>query len=35
LLGVIAIGSGHLLEPRFDIGGEVYFHAFKLRDNRH
>jgi hypothetical protein len=26
-------GRGHLLEPRFDIGREIYFHAFKLREN--
>jgi hypothetical protein len=34
LLGVLAIGRGQLLEPRFDLGGEMYFHAFKLRENR-
>jgi hypothetical protein len=34
LLGILAIGRGHLLEPRFDVGGEMYFHAFKLRENR-
>jgi hypothetical protein len=27
LLGVLAAGRGHLLEPRFDVGGEMYFHA--------
>jgi hypothetical protein len=35
LLGVLATGRGHLLEPRFDVGGEMYFHPFKLRENRH
>jgi hypothetical protein len=29
LLGVLAIGKGHLLEPRFNVGREMYFHAFK------
>ncbi|MGD0436639.1 MAG: hypothetical protein ABSB86_09235 [Bryobacteraceae bacterium] len=29
LLGVLAIGRGHLLEPRFNLGGEMYFHAFQ------
>ncbi len=27
LLGILAIGRGQLLEPRFDVGGEMYFHA--------
>jgi hypothetical protein len=35
LLGVLAIGRGHLLEPRFDVGGEMYFHALKVRETRH
>ena len=26
LLGILAIGRGHLLEPRFDVGGEMYVH---------
>ena len=34
LLGVLAIGRGHLLEPRFNVGREMYFHAFKIRENR-
>jgi hypothetical protein len=34
LPGVLAIGRSHLLEPRFSVGGEVYFHAFKVRENR-
>jgi hypothetical protein len=34
LLGVLAIGKGHLLEPCFDVGREMYFHAFKVRENR-
>jgi hypothetical protein len=34
LLGVLAIGKGHLLEPRFNVGREMYFHAFKVRENR-
>jgi hypothetical protein len=29
LLGVLAIGRGHLLEPRFDVGREMYFHALQ------
>jgi hypothetical protein len=29
LLGVLAIGRGHLLEPRFNVGREMYFHAFQ------
>jgi hypothetical protein len=28
LLGGLAIGRGHLLQPRFDVGREMYFHAF-------
>ncbi len=34
LLGVLAIGKGHLLEPRFNLGRKMYFHAFKVRENR-
>ncbi len=34
LLGVLAIGRGHLLEPRFNVWREMYFHAFKVRENR-
>ena len=34
LLGVLAMGRGHLLEPRFNVGREMYFHAFKVRENR-
>ena len=34
LLGVFAIGNGHLLELRFNIGREMYFHAFRVRANR-
>ena len=29
LLGVLAIGKGHLLEPRLNVGREMYFHAFQ------
>ena len=29
LLGVLAIGRGHLLEPRFNIGREMYFHTIQ------
>ena len=29
LLSVFAIGRGHLLEPRFNVGREMYFHAFQ------
>jgi hypothetical protein len=29
LLGVLAIGRGHLLEPRFNLGREMYFHIFQ------
>jgi len=29
LLRTLAIGKGHLLEPRFNIGREMYFHAFQ------
>lgn len=28
LLGVLAVGKRHLLEPRLDIRGEMDFHAF-------
>src|SRR5580698_863612 len=34
LLGVLAIGRGHLLEPRFNVGGEAYFHAFQPTKKR-
>jgi hypothetical protein len=34
LLGVLAIGGGYLLMPRFNVGREVHFHAFKVRENR-
>ena len=33
LLGILAVGRGHLLEPRFDVGREMYFHALKLRES--
>ena len=29
LLGVLAIGGGHLLEPRFNVRREMYFYAFQ------
>jgi hypothetical protein len=29
LLGVRAIGGGHLLEPRFNVRREMYFHALQ------
>jgi hypothetical protein len=29
LFGVLAIGRGNLLEPRFNVGREMYFHAFQ------
>lgn len=29
LLGVLAVGRGHLPEPRFNVGREMYFHAFQ------
>jgi hypothetical protein len=29
LLSVLAISRGHLLEPRFNVGREMYFHAFQ------
>src|ERR1017187_9257843 len=29
LLGVLAIGRGHLLEPRFNVGREMYFHSLQ------
>ena len=32
LLGVLAIGKGQLLEPRFNVGREMYFHT--LQDKR-
>ena len=35
LLGILAVGRGHLLEPRFDVGREMYFHALKVRQIRH
>ena len=33
LLGIFAVGGGHSLEPRFNIGGEMYFHT--PRDGSH
>ena len=34
LLGVLAVGNSHLLEPRFNVGWEMYFHALKVREDR-
>ncbi len=34
LLGVLAIGGGHLLEPRLHVWREMNFHAFKVRELR-
>jgi hypothetical protein len=34
LLGILAVGNSHLLEPRFNVGREMYFHALKVRENR-
>ena len=34
LLGILAVGKGQLLESRFNIGREMYFHAFKIRENQ-
>jgi hypothetical protein len=34
LLGILAISKGHLLEPRFNLGREMYFHAFQVRETR-
>ena len=34
LLGTLAVGRCHLLEPRFDVGREMYFHALKVRKIR-
>ncbi|HEY3838655.1 MAG TPA: hypothetical protein VGL72_18885 [Bryobacteraceae bacterium] len=31
LLCVLAAGRGHLLEPGFDVGGEMYFRALTRR----
>ena len=30
LLGVLAIGSRHLLKPRFNVGREMYLHALQV-----
>jgi hypothetical protein len=35
LLGVLAIGNGHLLQARFDFGREMNFYPFRLRKKRH
>ena len=32
LLGVLAMGKGQFLEPRFNVGREMYFHT--LQDTR-
>src|ERR1700733_3910281 len=32
LLGILSIGRGHFLEPRFDIRREMYFHTPKSMD---
>ena len=32
LLGVLAIGKGHFLQARFNLGREMYFHS--LQDTR-
>jgi hypothetical protein len=29
LLGILAIGGSHLLEPHFNLGRKMYFHAFQ------
>ena len=34
LLGVLAVGKGHLLELRFNVGREMYFPAFKVPESR-
>ena len=34
LLGILAVGNSHLLEPRFNVGREMHFHALKVRENR-
>jgi hypothetical protein len=34
LLSIHAVSKGHLLEPRFNVGREMNFHAFKVRENR-
>jgi hypothetical protein len=34
LLGVLAISKGHLPEASFNVGREMYFPAFKVRENR-
>jgi hypothetical protein len=34
LFGILAVGNSHLLEPRFNVGREMYFHALKVRENR-
>ena len=33
LFGILAVGNSHLLEPRFNVGREMYFHALKVREN--
>ncbi len=30
LLGVLAIGKRYLLEPRFNVGREMYFHSLRI-----
>lgn len=34
LLGVLATGKSHSLELRFNVGREMYFHTFKVRETR-
>jgi len=34
LLGILAAGNSHLLEPRFNVGRKMHFHALKVRQNR-
>ena len=34
LLGVLATGGGDLLEKRFDVGREMYFHALHVTIDR-
>ena len=29
LLGVLGVGKGQLLQPRFNVGREMYFHNFQ------
>jgi len=35
LLDILAVGNSHLLEPRFNVGRKMYFHALQSTQKLH